>query len=1138
MQKINDQLLYSPSDLCLFMSSPFALWMERNQLESNTSDYEADAADEMLEALSKKGLALEDKLLKQFQEQGKQLVKIQGNSITEKLKHTQQALFDGVEVIYQAAIEMPHFGGFADFLVKVPGESKLGDYHYEVWDSKLSKYAKPTYVVQLCCYAEMLNHIQARYADSMVVMLGNGELLRFASNEFRYYYQQLKQRFLNEQASYDARCIPDPAASRDWGHWHNAAAEILHAKDHLSLVAGMTRNQVKALERAGISTASQLTNTSLDHVNKINPAVLTRLKAQAQIQKRSQGLDVPAFEILKPNEGEAVGLALLPPDSNKDLFFDIEGYPLVDGGLEYLWGCSYFDASNKRQFKEFWAHDSTQEKMAFQGFIQWAYSRWIADTSLHIYHYANYEIAACRRLMGKYGVCEHEVDELLRNEVFVDLYKIVRHGVLLGEPRYSIKNVEHLYRPKRDTDVGSGADSVVVYERWREMPDGKDFRDSKILSDIRDYNIDDCNSTQELVVWLRGQQKAHSIDFVAYREPEQTELGEVITTRIQLRNDLLDRAEEERLSQSPYAEVTEMLAWLLEFHRRQDKPSWWRLFDRMGMTEQELLVELDCLAQCQRTESPAEKPTPRARQLAYEYSFDANQEFKTPRIGGELWVLGHEGLKVKLVTIDPKAGLLTVQAKEEPPNHLSFIPFDIVRSQPIPEALEAVVQRYHENSLGDCAIVDFLLRRSPRICGHAEDTPIINASSDHPLLRQITERIINLEKSYLCIQGPPGAGKTYTGKHVIAELVRLGKKVGIASNSHKAINNLLLGVAEHCNEQGIDAHCCCTKETGSEIAEAGITIISNTHLASNVKPGCVLGTTAWGFARDDMVDQLDYLFVDEAGQVAVANLVAMSRSTSNIVIKGDQMQLGQPVQGTHPGYSGQSVLEFLLQDHATIPTNLGVFLGVTYRMHPEVNQFISEMIYEGRLETADNNHRQIISVPDDYSGVLNKDSGIIFVPVLHEGNSQASEEEVGVIKTLANQLLGRRCVDSDGKAFSLTWDQMLFMAPYNYQVNLLQQSLGEQAKVGSVDKFQGQEAPVVFISLCASDATEAPRGLGFLLNKNRLNVAISRAQNLVVIVGSPNLAVDFQGNVDDLKLLNLFSRLVEQYGVSLSEDSS
>lgn len=1132
MRTVNKEdavIVYSPSDLCRFMVSPFATWMERLNVENPQHGFAPDDADSMSGLLQHRGVEHEAKFLAAFRAQYQNVAEITGVDVAEKLQLTKIAMADGADVIYQACLALPPFRGFADFLVKVPGESTLGPYHYEVWDTKFSSKAKPHFAVQLCCYAEMVAAIQGRDAVDIVLALGKGEPCRLPVADFRFFYQHLKRQFLASEAKFDVSRMPDPAESKEWGRWGSVAEQCLLERDHVFQVANVTRNQIDALRKVGITTATALAETSLPVVPKISTGVFDRLKAQARIQKRSAGLAVPAFEIITPAPGDPKGLALLPPASPMDVFFDIEGFPLVEGGLEYLWGVTYFDGRGERQFKDFWAHDAVQEKQAFQAFIAWVFERWRQDPSMHIYHYANYEIAACRRLMQRYGVCENEVDALLRNQVFVDLYGIVRHGLRVGEPRYSIKNIEHIYRGKRDTAVGSGGDSVVVYDNWRQHPDGDSWQTSKILNDIRVYNIDDCNSTQELVDWLRKQQREHGIAYVGQPELIEPELSDVATARTQLRDQLLRRAEVERLDDPQRADITEMMAWLLEFHRRQDKPVWWRLFDRLAKFDDELVDDLDCIVRCQRTAREPFKPTPKARKLAYEYRFDTEQEFKSPRIEGQMWLLGPDDVKVTLKEFDAKTGLLAVQADPKPPKIITLIPHEIVPAKPIPEAIETVVRAYAANELGECAILDFLQRRAPRIRGFAGGS-IIDENSAVPMLQQVVDQVLNMDNTYLCIQGPPGTGKTYTGKHVIAELVKRGKKIGIASNSHKAINNLLLGVAEHCREQGIEAHCRYTSDDDPLLVAAGAVAIKNSDLAASLQPGCVLGSTAWGFAREDMAGQLDYLFVDEAGQVAVANLVGMSPSAKNLVLKGDQMQLGQPVQGTHPGASGQSVLEYLLQDHATVPKELGVFLGTTFRMHPDVNHFISEAIYEGRLKTDDDNARQIIQVPADYEGPLSKQAGIVFVPVNHVGNAQASEEEAEEIARLAKQLLGRTYVDKKGISHILGWQHMLFVAPYNHQVNKLQHALGGQARIGSVDKFQGQEAPVVFLSLCASDLNEAPRGASFLLNKNRINVAISRAQCLAIVVANPRLASDFNGSLEDMRLVNLFARIVEEYG--------
>ena len=1149
MYKKNGQLYYSPSDLTRFMESPFASWMERFSIEYPGQAPEKDPEDALMAVLARKGYAHEDALEEEFLSKGLNVIKVDGDSQKEKHGKTLSAMQEGVDVIIQARLELNQFAGYSDFLVKVLGESQLGNFHYEIWDTKLASKVKPTFLIQLCCYAEMIEAIQGVPPKFVTVALGSGEKKLFKTLDYSYYYRAVKDAFLSLQELFSPDSPPDPADSKSWGDWSIYAEQLLLEKDHLFQVATITRGQIKKLNHAGIMTIQALADSTIEFVPGINSSVLQRLKSQARIQlqtkvqQQSGKGDAPCFEIIKPAEGEMSGLALLPAHSPEDVFFDIEGYPLDDGGLEYLWGCTYFNESGERSFKDFWAHSQEQEKVAFEAFIQWVYERWQQDPTMHIYHYANYEIAACRKLMGRYGVCEYEVDQLLRNEVFVDLYKIVKGGLLLGEPRYSIKNVEHLYRAKRDTEVGSGGDSVVVYDQWRERhaqgAEGDNWETSKILKDIRDYNIDDCNSTQELVDWLRNQQQLNDISFIGKSEVVEPEEKEEITERIQLRDRLLKRAQEEFVQDADCAALSENLAWLLEFHRRESKPVFWRMFERLGLSHVELLDDLDCLAFCERTEREPFKPTPRARNLAYEYRFDPTQEFKGA--ARQFYLLGvesEEGRSTKVTLIKEESdldnGIIVVQSKKEPPEGISLVPDEFVSPHPIPRAINDSVTEYEQGTLSNhqSAIIDFLTRSKPRFKADYcfPDDGIGIAPSHDPSIRllQIIQAAKHLDSSYLTIQGPPGAGKSYTGKLIIAELVKSGARVGIASNSHKAINNLLLSTAEYCKTEKIQATFSCTKDNEPKLAEYDVAILKNNDLANHVQPGCVLGTTAWGFAREDMNGQLDYLFVDEAGQVSVANLVAMSRSSRNLILMGDQMQLGQPSQGTHPAESGLSVLDYLLHEMPTIPDDMGVFLGTTYRMHSKVNRFISDHVYEGKLEAHPVNDQRIIVVPPGYSGPLDQQAGIVFAPVEHEGNTQASDEEVAKIKELAEDLLGRtfRTAKADQPTRSITWDDMLFVAPYNHQVSKLRQALGENAKVGSVDKFQGQEAPVVFLSMCTSDASESPRGLDFLLDRHRINVAISRAQTLAVVIANPAIGRAQASSVDQLRLLNLFDALV------------
>jgi len=1141
MHKKDNNLVFSPSDLTLYMESPFASWMQRFAIECPDNAPAKDAGDAMMDLLQDKGGDHEHGVLQTLAQQGLSIANIE--DAPDKVAATADAMRSGVDVIFQAALEAGPFKGFADFLRKVPGDSQLGDYHYEVWDTKLSKSLKPYFVIQLCCYAEMLELAQGRRPEYITVVLGNQQHERLRSNDFYYYYQSLKQAFLSTQKTFDAEQQLDPADSKSWGNWSDYAQQLLQGVDHLSQVATLTRSQIKKLHRANITTMQQLADSDLSRVADLSPTTFQRLKAQAAIQKASIGQKQPLFEIIPHKDGVKQGLALLPPASTEDVFFDIEGFPLDEGGLEYLWGNSYFDEAGERQFKDFWAHNREQEKQCFADFIHWVYARWQRDPSMHIYHYANYEIAACRKLMGRYGVCEHEVDQLLRNEVFVDLYKVVKGCLLLGEPRYSIKNVEHLYRGKRETEVGTGGDSVVVYENWRELnaqgKEGNTWQTSKILNDIRDYNIDDCDSTQELVDWLREQQQTHGINYIGKVDVEEPEVPDEVTERTQLRDQLLAKAEGLKESNIKQATLTENLAWSLEFHRREAKPVFWKLFDRLGLSHEELVDDLDCLAYCQRTEREAFKIK---RSSGFEYSFDPNQEFKGNN--SSFYVLGEEDADGKQIkaSIDKEEsdlanGLVVFKStRDELPTLMSLVPDEYVRPDPIPAAINSQVQRFSDGQLKHCAIIDFLERNAPRIKGHTAGEAIVSSHDNQERLQQIIKAAINLDNSCLTIQGPPGAGKTFTAKYIITELVKQGKTVGICSNSHKAINNLLIGAAKHCQQQNINAIFACTKDTGPELAELDVTILrGNGKLAEQIAPGCVLGTTAWGFARDDMANQLDYLFIDEAGQVSIANLIAISQAANNLILMGDQMQLGQPAQGTHPAESGLSTLDYLLHDSPTIADDMGIFLGTTYRMHSAVNRFISDAIYAGKLDSDPANDKQLIKVPAGYQGPLNKEAGLVFIPVEHEGNTQASDEEVAEIQSLASELLGRNFTNKDDQQRVIGWADMLFVAPYNHQVNKLKQVLatmpgGENAKVGSVDKFQGQEAPVVFLSMCASDASESPRGLDFLFDKHRINVAISRAQSLAIVVAEPGLVQGKANRINQMSQINLFAHLIESAG--------
>jgi uncharacterized protein len=457
------------------------------------------------------------------------------------------------------------------------------------------------------------------------------------------------------------------------------------------------------------------------------------------------------------------------------------------------------------------------------------------------------------------------------------------------------------------------------------------------------------------------------------------------------------------------------------------------------------------------------------------------------------------------------------------PKTMSLIPDEFVNPSPIPEAIVDLATKWDRTKVVPENLRRLLLRLPPILSGKNPADPLAKPNED---ISAATVRIVtDMQNSVLCIQGPPGCGKTTTASGVIVKLLKASKNIGITSNSHKAIVNLLSA----CNDkltgklQGI--------KVGGEADDPIFTqcpglvfVKSSSDAVPQYRSGLIAGT-AWLFARDDMVDKLDYLFVDEAGQVSLANLAGMSRCARKVILMGDQMQLEQPIQGSHPGESGMSVLNYYLMGHATIPDELGLFLGTSFRMHPDVCQFVSEMVYEGRLQAAPENKNRALAIPPAGGRYIRKPSGIIFSPVEHDGNTQGSEEEVERIKEIVNELLGRTLFDKKGNTKQLELGDILFVAPYNLQVRLLKSALPQNAKVGSVDKFQGQEAPIVIASMCSSAGEDGPRGLEFLLDKNRINVAISRAQTLAIVVGDPRIASAPCSSVADMERLNLFCRL-------------
>jgi predicted RecB family nuclease len=1119
--------------------------------------FEPDAKDEELALAAKYGQQHELDYLAGLRARFPDLVEIVYND-PEGETRTRAAMDAGAPVIFQAHLAAAGWHGYPDFLYRCRGEGcPCGGRHYTPWDTKLARSARPHFLVQLCAYADMLEAVRGYRPGEIVFVLGQGEEKSYPTGDFFYYYRQLRRSFSRFQSHWSVASIPDPGLDRGWGRWESAAERRLEEADHLSRVANITRGQVQQLEQQGIRTLAELAGSLPSRkVSRMNPAVFERLQAQARLQLESRGRQQPLWQARPVDQLEPRrGLAQLPPPCPGDVFFDIEGFPYASRGLEYLLGVVTVDGVAP-EFRAWWAHDDAEERIAFEAFIDWLMARRQQWPDLHVYHYAPYEESALKRLMGKHATREAEVDDLLRGGTLVDLLAVVRQGFVIGTPSYSLKKVERLYRGERTEAVSSAGGSVVEYQRWLDSGQPRGPAASPLLQAIEDYNQVDCDSLHGLRSWLVDRQTESGIDYRPdpLRQDAAPEVSDERREAEALAARLVQRGAD-RMEREPEAgRLDQLIGWLVEFHRREEKPMWWRRYDRHNMTIEERVEDRDCLARLARTDRPARKIK---RSLGYEYGFDRRQETKIEP-GDKCLVAGTE-LKCTVETLDEAAGRVEIKigSGEVPPPCCCLIPDEWISAEPIKAAVLRYAEAWERGATVSRAVDDLLRRRSPRLrldggepaawpafgsspvplepdSARSLASPGMTASTDQlPVARDLVAR---LDGTTLCIQGPPGTGKTYTSAALIVDLLRRGARVGVTGHSHQVILNLMDAVVAAQTREHVPAPLYKVGGKGDDAPPEGspIQAIESAATAGVLGDGAVLvGGTAWAFCRDELQGAFDYLFVDEAGQVSLANAVAAGQAARNLVLVGDQMQLAQPSQGSHPGETGRSCLEYLLNARATVPPDLGIFLARSRRMHPDVCRFVSQAIYEGRLDSIPETARQRI-VRGAAEDLVQAETGVVWVPVAHDGCTQSSEEECDAIVAIVGQLLRRRMVGQHGVERPMTPDDILIVAPFNLQVRCLRDRLDPGIRIGSVDKFQGQEAAAVIVSLCASTLDEAPRGASFLLSPNRLNVAVSRAQALAVVVGSPRLVDVRCRSVEEMKLVNLLCHLL-QYAESLQQ---
>jgi uncharacterized protein len=847
-----------------------------------------------------------------------------------------------------------------------------------------------------------------------------------------------------------------------------------------------------------------------------------RVREQARIVAEARAAGMRKFELLAVETG--FGLTCLPEPSEGDVFLDLEGDPFVgEHGLEYLFGYLSKNPDGELVYEGDWALTRVDEKRAFERFVDVLIARWAQFPSLHIYHYAPYEPAALKRLMGRYATREEEIDRMLRARLFVDLYQIVRRGLRASVESYSIKRLEPFYGFARATPLTEANSALAALEANLELDDVPAVSD-ETKATVRAYNEDDCRSAANLRDWLETHRSKLVGDGVDVPRPQPSDgvPTEKITDWLTKINALIEKLTADVPVDPAERNEEQQARWLLanvvDWHHREEKAVWWEYFRLADLSAEDLLDEragLSGLVFVGAVGGTAKAPVRR-------YRFPPQE---TELRGGEdLCNLGGAKLgKVEAISFADNAVDIKKRQDTAAIHPQAAFAFSYVDTKVIVEALvrigDYVAARGVLGPGSYQAARDILFRENPRVGGE----PLHRAGET--TVEAAVRLCAHLGGGILPIQGPPGSGKTFTGAHMICELVRRGKKVGITANSHKVIRNLIDATIKVADEQAIELQCCQKADEVEDPQHRLFFAKKNEDLFAAMSGGAasVGGATAWLWSRPDAFETVDVLFVDEAAQMSLANVLAVSQAAQTVVLIGDPQQLDQPMQGSHPEGTDVSALDHILGGERTIRADKGLFLEETWRLHPAICAYTSELFYDGKLHSKIGLEQQVIKGSGPFSG-----SGLYFLPVAHAGNQNCSPEEARAVGDLVRTILAGNAtwVDREGQEKPITLDDIVIITPYNAQVFEIEQCL-PGARVGTVDKFQGQEAPIAIYSTATSSYADAPRGMEFLYSLNRLNVATSRAKCVSILVGSQQIFEAECRTPRQIQLANAFCRYLE-----------
>jgi len=1111
--KIIDTTIYlSASDLSTHMSCKHATFLNL-QLARKIIPSPPVYDNPSLVALQQRGEEFEKDYISQLKNSGKTVTEIHKGNTNEAVAQTLEAMKQGVDIIYQARLELDAWNGWADFLIKKVGnQTKFGNWSYEVMDTKLSKETRAGAILQISLYSEMLAELQGCMPEYMHIKNPGGEHC-YRVDDFAAYYRLMKkkllQAFTHPQDSY-----PDPVPHCDICKWWSVCNKRRREDDHLNFIAGMGNMQVKEVKKWGVTSLELMANLPAPLPYKPERGSIQtfeKLSVQAKLQLQWRITNRPVLKILPLEQG--LGFYQLPEPSEHDIFFDFEGDPYVgDTGIEYLFGWYYRD-----DYYDLWAHNDSEELEALEKFMDTVMDIWKQDEKMHIYHFGAYEQSALKRLVGKYATREDDLDRLLRAGVFVNLHIITRHSVMAGIESYSLKDLEKLHGYLRTRDLRLVAQNKILYEGLLESG-YVDTVDEGTIAVVRDYNKDDCISTKYLRDWLEKlrQELIDQQKDIPRPIKEDDSPSEKITEHQKKIQPLFD----ELMKDIPLENRNEeqqakwLLANMLDWYRREKKSFWWEYFRLSELADSDLLEESDALSGLVFTGNQRQEK----KSVVHFYGFP-EQEFSLKEGDNVSYKAETIG---EIYSIDLVKRVLGIKKRKKA---VDIHPTNIICSDDIPDTpkeesiirLAEYVLQNGIRSTGSYQAGRELLLRSIKL---PIDPSQINGQSNAAIMQ-----VTSLDNNVLPIQGPPGTGKSYTAAQMIISLIKAKKKIGVTALSHKVITSLLEKVNKAAAKENMTIRIVQkVNESTGNVDPNWIEAEDNLTVIENMQQVDIAAGTSFMWARQEFFESVDFLFVDEAGQLSLIDTLALSHAGKNLILMGDPQQLKQPQKGSHPEGTEVSALEHILQEEKTISADQGLFLETTWRMHPAINDYISELFYDHRLHTKPDTVNQRLNGSPSYH-----EPGLYIELVNHEGNQNSSEEEVEKVASIVDNLLDHNVywIDYDKQRHKLNSHHIKIISPYNAQVELLKAAL-PNIQIGTVDKFQGQEAPVIIFSMATSTPEDAPRGMEFLYSLNRFNVAVSRARAVFILVANPSLFEPVCKSTQQMQLANSLCRLMER----------